>query len=251
MLSAPQPGPGGPLVCLALSRTASLFLTVNSPSALAHLWRSDRLSSPPTLLKGHQHKVTVGDICRETEEQLITCSKDRIILWTVGGEGLTVARDMGEMSSCRLVVETEKRRGWIVVGVGPDLWLLRLNYTKQRRAGGEMVVRSVEKHVVIETQHTGSISDIWLQPSSQTLMSAAEDCKVKIWSFKVREESLKYCYCCDAGRTYRDCGGQSLSRKLHQCQQRQPHRHRGLWRQPEGLPEEGQQQQPPRHCHNY
>ena len=79
----------------------------------------------------------MGDICSETEEQLITCSKDRVILWSRGGQGLTIARDMGEMSSCRLVVEAEKNRGWIVVGVGPELWLLRLRYNKQRGAGGE------------------------------------------------------------------------------------------------------------------
>ena len=145
------------------------------------------MTSPPSSLQGHKCKVTVGDICSDTEEQLITCSKDRVILWSVDSEGLpddgvTVARDMGQMSSCRLVVEG--RRGWTVLGVGTDLWLLRLSYNKQRTSGGLLVVKRVDKHAVIETQHTGNISHVWLQPTSQTVMSAAEDCKVRIWSFQ-------------------------------------------------------------------
>ena len=59
-----------------------------------------------------------------------------------------------------------------------------LSYNKQRTSGGLLVVKRVDKHAVIETQHTGNISHIWLQPTSQTVMSAAEDCKVRIWSFQ-------------------------------------------------------------------
>ena len=47
-------------------------------------------------------------------EELITCSHDRVILWSVeqlnqsrnansGAGGTTVARDMGDISACRLV----------------------------------------------------------------------------------------------------------------------------------------------------
>ena len=136
----------------------------------------------------------MGDFCRKTEDQLITCSRDRVILWTVGGSGLagggvTVARDMGEMTSCRLLVNTQARRGWIVLGVGQALWVLRLAYNKQSRAG-RLQLNTVEKHAVIETSHTGNISEIWLQSSANFLLSAAEDCKVKIWSFKVTSSHL-------------------------------------------------------------
>ena len=102
----------------------------------------------------------------------------------VAGGGVTVARDMGEMSCCRLQVDTEARRGWAVLGVGSALWVLGLRYNKQTRAG-RLQLNTVEKHAVIETSHSGNISDIWLQPASDFLLSAAEDCKVKIWSFKV------------------------------------------------------------------
>ena len=97
---------------------------------------------------------------------------------------MTVARDMGEITSCRLLVDREARRGWLGLGVGPALWLLRLRYKKQTRAG-RLILNTVEKQAVIETSHSGNISDICLQPASNILLSSAEDCKVKIWSFKV------------------------------------------------------------------
>ena len=71
-----------------------------------------------------------------------------------------------------------------VLGLGSALWVLGLRYNKQTRAG-RLQLNTVEKHAVIETSHSGNISDIWLQPASDFLLSAAEDCKVKIWSFKV------------------------------------------------------------------
>ena len=175
------------MVCLSLSVSSRYFLTVNTPSPLPHLWTTNNPTSPLAPLPGHKAKVTVGDFCRNTEDQVITCSRDRVILWSVAGleaGGVTVARDMGEISSCRLLVDSEARRGWIVLGVGPALWLLRLRYNKQTRAG-RLHLNTVEKHAVIETSHSGNISDIWLQPASHILLSAAEECKVKIWSFKV------------------------------------------------------------------
>ena len=179
------------MVCLSLSPGSRYFLSVNTPSPLPHLWTTNNPTSPLAPLPGHKAKVTVGDFCRNTEDQVISCSRDRVILWSVAGlerrevsAGVTVARDMGEISSCRLLVDSEARRGWIVLGVGPALWLLRLRYNKQTRAG-RLHLNAVEKHAVIETSHSGNISDIWLQPVSNILLSAAEDCKVKIWSFKV------------------------------------------------------------------
>ena len=95
-----------------------------------------------------------------------------------------MARDMTEITSCRLQVDGEARRGWLVLGAGPALWLLRLRYKKLTRAG-RLQLSTVEKQAVIETSHSGNISDICLQSASNILLSAAEDCKVKIWSFKV------------------------------------------------------------------
>ena len=79
-------GPGGPaLLCLSLSGGSRYFLTVSSPSPLPHLWTTANLSSPLAPLPGHKAKVTVGDFCRDTEDQFITCSRDRVILWSVAG----------------------------------------------------------------------------------------------------------------------------------------------------------------------
>lgn len=55
-----------------------------------------------------------GDEDTGEQEELITCSYDRVILWNVqqllqtknpnsGTGGTTVAREMGDISSCRLV----------------------------------------------------------------------------------------------------------------------------------------------------
>ena len=208
----PRPGGGGgpAVVCLSLSVGSRYLLTVTSPSPLPHLWATASLSAPLAPLPGHKAKVTVGDFCRNTEDQLITCSRDRVILWTVGGAagvaggGVTVARDMGEMTCCRLLVNSQARRGWIVLGVGQALWLLRLGYNKQSRAG-RLQLNNVEKHAVIETSHTGNISEIWLQPPANILLSAGEDCKVKIWSFKVTSSQKKcHFFILCVGRVDRD-----------------------------------------------
>ena len=81
-------------------------------------------SSPAQLsvLRGHKREVTQVDFNRGQggdedigeQEELITCSYDRVILWNVhdllqtknpnsGAGGTTVAREMGDISSCRLV----------------------------------------------------------------------------------------------------------------------------------------------------
>ena len=90
----------------------------------AVLWQSStelRGQNPTQLsvLRGHKREVSQVDFNRgqggdEEEEQreLITCSYDRVILWSVhqllqtkasGAGGTTVAREMGDISACRLV----------------------------------------------------------------------------------------------------------------------------------------------------
>ena len=95
----------------------------------AVLWqrKSDlggQASSPAQLsvLRGHKREVTqvdfnrgqAGDEDTWEQEELITCSYDRVILWNLqqllrtknpnsGTGGTTVAREMGDISSCRLV----------------------------------------------------------------------------------------------------------------------------------------------------
>ena len=78
-----------------------------------------------SVLRGHKREVSQIDfnrgwgygVCNEDtgeHEELITCSYDRVILWSVhqllqtknansGAGGTTVAREMGDISSCRLV----------------------------------------------------------------------------------------------------------------------------------------------------
>lgn len=116
-----------------LSRTGFLwhhfrYLVTTSANA-AVLWQrtSDlggQASSPAQLsvLRGHKREVTQVDFNRgqggdedtREQEELITCSYDRVILWNVqhllqtknpssGAGGTTVAREMGDISSCRLV----------------------------------------------------------------------------------------------------------------------------------------------------
>ena len=89
----------------------------------AVLWQSstDLRGQNPTqlsVLRGHKREVSQVDFNRgqggDEEEELITCSYDRVILWSVhqllqtkasasGAGGTTVAREMGDISASRLV----------------------------------------------------------------------------------------------------------------------------------------------------
>ena len=90
--------------------------------------------------------------------------------------------------------------GWIALGVGSSVWVLRLSYRPapgppplSRRGGGASVepgpavLSKVERHAVVETQHAGSLSHLTLQPRDKLLITAGEDSKVKLWTLKVRK----------------------------------------------------------------
>ena len=88
--------------------------------------------------------------------------------------------------------------GWIALGVGSSVWVLRLSYRPapgppplSRRGGGAgvepgpAVLSKVERHAVVETQHAGSLAHLSLQPRDKLLITAGEDSKVKLWTLKV------------------------------------------------------------------
>ena len=91
-------------------------------------------------LTGHKNTVSQVDFNRavvDDADDLISCSDDRVILWSVqrildkkskDGEGITVARDMGDITACRLIRKKSSRFGWISLGVGSSVWLLKLSY---------------------------------------------------------------------------------------------------------------------------
>ena len=90
-------------------------------------------------LTGHKNTVSQVDFNRAVvdADDLISCSDDRVILWSVqrildkkskDGGGITVARDMGDITACRLIRKKRSRFGWISLGVGSKVWLLKLSY---------------------------------------------------------------------------------------------------------------------------
>ena len=93
--------------------------------------------------------------------------------------------------------------GWIALGVGSSVWVLRLSYRPapgppplSRRGGGASVepgpavLSKVERHAVVETQHAGSLAHLSLQPRDKLLITAGEDSKVKLWTLKVGNYTL-------------------------------------------------------------
>ena len=60
--------------------------------------------------------------------------------------------------------------------------MLKLSYKKDNNTKS-LVLSAVDKHAVIETHHTGNISDIFIVQKQKMLLTAGEDRKVKIWSF--------------------------------------------------------------------
>ena len=93
-------------------------------------------------LTGHKNTVSQVDFNRavvDAADDLISCSDDRVILWSVqrildkkcsskDGGGIIVARDMGDITACRLMRKKSSRFGWISLGVGSSVWLLKLSY---------------------------------------------------------------------------------------------------------------------------
>ena len=74
--------------------------------------------------------------------------------------------------------------GWIALGTGSSVWLLRLTYKPLASSSGRLSLKSVDKHIVIETQHTGSISDILLVTAAKMVVTSGEDSKIKFWDFQ-------------------------------------------------------------------
>ena len=77
--------------------------------------------------------------------------------------------------------------GWIALGTGSSVWLLRLTYKPLSTGSEKLSLKSVDKHVVIETQHAGNISDILMVTSAKMVVTSGEDSKIKFWSFQARD----------------------------------------------------------------
>ena len=77
--------------------------------------------------------------------------------------------------------------GWIALGTGSSVWLLRLNYKPLSSNSDKLGLKSVNKHVVIETQHAGNISDILMVTAAKMLVTSGEDSKIKFWSFQASD----------------------------------------------------------------
>ena len=87
---------------------------------------------------------------------------------------------------------TQKSKvGWIALGTGSSVWLLRLTYKPLTSSPGRLGLKAVDKHTVIETQHAGNISDILLEPAAKMLITSGEDSKIKFWSFQATEKHLE------------------------------------------------------------
>ena len=85
-----------------------------------------------------------------------------------------------------MVILQKSKIGWIALGTGSSVWLLRLTYKPLASSSGRLSLKSVDKHQVIETQHTGSISNILLVTASKMVVTSGEDSKIKFWTFQVQ-----------------------------------------------------------------
>ena len=93
--------------------------------------------------------------------------------------------------SLTMVILQKSKIGWIALGTGSSVWLLRLTYKPLASSSGRLSLKSVDKHQVIETQHTGSISNILLVTASKMVVTSGEDSKIKFWSFQATEKHLE------------------------------------------------------------
>ena len=78
--------------------------------------------------------------------------------------------------------------GWIALGTGGSVWLLRLTYKPVSSGQGRLGLKAVDKHTVIETGHTGNISDILLVTPAKMVITSGEDSKIKFWSFQASDD---------------------------------------------------------------
>ena len=52
-------------------------------------------------------------------------------------------------------------------------------------------LKSVNKHIVIETQHAGNISDILMVTAAKMVVTSGEDSKIKFWNFQACDYTKK------------------------------------------------------------
>ena len=86
--------------------------------------------------------------------------------------------------SLNMNILQKSKIGWIALGTGSSVWLLRLTYKPLASSSGRLGLKSIDKHMVIETQHTGSISDILLVTAAKMVVTSGEDSKIKFWDFQ-------------------------------------------------------------------
>ena len=149
--------PGSSTTCLAISSTLQHLLTC--PTLLAPtLWHLQNLNVPLRTLRGHTNPVTAAAF--STGGELVTASKERAVLWCLArgleGEGVVVARELGEPRCAKMLHQEGDEGGWLAIGVGGQVWVIKMTFAKSELG---IKLAKVERLACLDC-NTASMTDL-------------------------------------------------------------------------------------------
>ena len=90
----------------------------------------------------------------------MTASKERAVLWCLSrgleGEGVVVARELGQPRCARLLHQHGAVEGWLGIGVGGQVWVIKMTFGKSELG---MKLVKVERLACLDC-HTASMADL-------------------------------------------------------------------------------------------
>ena len=142
--------------CLAISPDLQHLLTC--PTVLAPtLWHLNNLNVPLRTLRGHTNPVTAAAF--SSGGHLVTASKERAVLWCLNinqGEGVVVARELGQPRCVKLVHQVGAEEGWLGIGVGGQVWVIKMIFGKSEHG---VKLAKVERLACLDC-NTASMADL-------------------------------------------------------------------------------------------
>ena len=90
----------------------------------------------------------------------MTASKERAVLWCLArgleGEGVVVARELGEPRCAKMLHQEGDEGGWLGIGVGGQVWVIKMTFGKSELG---MKLAKVERLACLDC-NTASMTDL-------------------------------------------------------------------------------------------